>query len=268
MNMATIAGILACLSYALATAIVVRSLKYDIPLRRPTLLSAAFVGLGLHGLYLYHTLFPGAGVQLGVTTMACLFAFVLAATGTLVALYRQIEALLAPAYPAACFGIIVSLLFSHEITPSENLGSGLVTHILLSISAYSLLALAFSQAILLWIQNYQLKHRHLHDLLHLLPPLQTMESYLFDLISIGMVLLTVAIGTGFIYVDDFFAQHLVHKTAFALGAWSVLWVLLFGRNLWGWRGMIAVRWTLTGFMLLTVGYFGSKVVLEFILQKV
>lgn len=266
--MANIAGIMACLSYGLATFVVVRSLKNDIPLRRHLLLTSAFVGLGLHGYYLYSELFPGEGVQLGVTTMASLFAFVLAGTGTVVALYRHIEALLAPSYPAACFGIVVSLLLSDRITPIEELGTGLIAHILLSVSAYSILALAFSQAILLWIQNYQLKHRHIHDLLHLLPPLQTMESYLFDLISIGMALLTVAIGTGFIYVDDFFAQHLVHKTAFALGAWCVLWLLLFGRNLWGWRGMIAVRWTLTGFMLLTVGYFGSKVVLELILHKV
>lgn len=266
--MATIAGILACLSYGGAALLVVKSLKTDIPVKRPTLLSVAFAGLALHGYFLYSSLFPGHGVQLGVNTMACLFAFVLACTGTLVALYRHIEALLAPSYPAACVGIIAALLFNDKITPIEDLGKGLITHILLSISAYSILALAFSQAVLLWIQNYQLKHRHIHDILHLLPPLQTMESYLFDLISIGMVLLTVAIGTGFIFVDDFFAQHLLHKTAFAVGAWCVLWLLLFGRNLWGWRGMIAVKWTLTGFMLLTVGYFGSKVVLELILEKV
>ena len=129
-------------------------------------------------------------------------------------------------------------------------------------------ALALSQAILLWIQNYQLKHRHLHDVINLLPPIQTMESTLFDLISISMVLLTLAIGTGFIFVDDFFAQHLLHKTVFALGAWAVLWLLLFGRNLWGWRGMVAVKWTMTGFVLLTLGYFGSKVMLEVILNRV
>ena len=82
------------------------------------------------------------------------------------------------------------------------------------------------------------------------------------------ILLTLAIGTGFIFVSDFFAQHLLHKTVFALSAWAVLWLLLFGRNLWGWRGMVAVKWTMTGFVLLTLGYFGSKVVLEVILDRV
>lgn len=267
-NLAIAAGILACVGYGTAATLVVKSLKTDVPVNRTSLLAVAFISLALHGAYLYSVLFPSGGVQLGVTTMACLFAFVLAFTGTVVALYRHIEALLAPSYPAASVGIIAALLFDDKVTPIDQIGQGLIAHILLAIAAYSIVALAFSQAVLLWIQNYQLKHRHLHDILHLLPPLQTMESYLFDLISIGMVLLTVAIGTGFIYVDDFFAQHLIHKTAFAVGAWCVLWLLLFGRNIWGWRGMVAVKWTLTGFALLTVGYFGTKIVLELILEKV
>ncbi len=268
MTMALVAGILACVGYGAATVLVVKSLKTDVPVHRNTLLAIAFISLVLHGYYLVSEMFPGQGIQLGVTTMACLFAIVLAGTGTIMALYRHIDALLAPSYPVAALGICIALLFDDKSTPIDELGHGLIAHILLAIWAYSVIALAFSQAVLLWIQNYQLKHRHIHDILNLLPPLQTMESYLFDLISIGMVLLTVAIGTGFIYVDDFFAQHLIHKTAFALGSWCVLWLLLFGRNLWGWRGMMAVKWTLTGFALLTLGYFGSKVVLELILERV
>jgi ABC-type uncharacterized transport system permease subunit len=139
---------------------------------------------------------------------------------------------------------------------------------LLSIVAYSVLALALSQALLLSIQNYQLKHRHIHDILHLLPPLQTMESTLFDLISIGLLLLTIAIGSGFFYLDDIFAQHLIHKTVFAIASWLVLALLLLGRLQWGWRGMVAVKWTLTGFLLLTLAYFGSKFMLEVVLQRV
>ncbi len=83
-----------------------------------------------------------------------------------------------------------------------------------------------------------------------------------------MALLTLAIGTGLLFVDDFFAQHLIHKTFFAIAAWLVLAMLLLGRNLWGWRGMVAVKWTLWGFILLTLAYFGSKVVLEVILGRV
>lgn len=268
MTMAILAGILACVCYGMSTVLIIKSLKTDIQADRRLLLGAATVGLCLHGFFLSEALFQEQGVQLGVTTMAALFALVLCTTATLVAYFRHIESLLATAYPAAITGLVIALLFNDDVPPIPHPGNGMITHILLSVSAYCVLALALSQAILLWIQNYQLKHRHLHDVLNLLPPLQTMESTLFDLISISMVLLTLAIGTGFIFVDDFFAQHLLHKTAFALGSWAVLWLLLAGRNLWGWRGMVAVKWTMTGFVLLTLGYFGSKVMLEVILDRV
>jgi ABC-type uncharacterized transport system permease subunit len=36
---------------------------------------------------------------------------------------------------------------------------------------------------------------------------------------------------------------------------------------YGWRGQTAIRWTLIGFVLLLLAYFGSKLVLELILKK-
>ncbi len=43
-------------------------------------------------------------------------------------------------------------------------------------------------------------------------------------------------------------------------------VLLWGRNRLGWRGHKAIRWTLAGFCLLMLAYFGSKLVREYILH--
>lgn len=267
MSLAIVAGIFACISYGSAAFLLVQSLRTNIPVKRPLLLGVALLGLALHAFHLSHTLFNASGIALGLTSVLSLFGFVLAACGTFIILFRDIESLMAPAYPVACIGLLVNLLGHDKVAPDLNMSSGLASHILLSIVAYSVIALALSQAMLLWIQNYQLKHRHIHDILHLLPPLQTMEHMLFDLIAIGMMLLTVAIGTGLLFVDDFFAQHLIHKTAFALAAWAVLGILLVGRFLWGWRGMMAVRWTMSGFILLTLAYFGSKVVLEVILER-
>ena len=94
-----------------------------------------------------------------------------------------------------------------------------------------------------------------------------MEDTLYDLVFVGFGLLTAAIVTGFVFVDDVFAQHLAHKTVLTVLAWSVFGMLILGRFAWGWRGMVAVRWTLTGFILLLLGFFGSKVVLEVILER-
>jgi ABC-type uncharacterized transport system permease subunit len=41
-------------------------------------------------------------------------------------------------------------------------------------------------------------------------------------------------------------------------------VLLIGRMRFGWRGRPAVQWTLSGFGVLAIAYFGSKFVLEYL----
>jgi ABC-type uncharacterized transport system permease subunit len=58
-----------------------------------------------------------------------------------------------------------------------------------------------------------------------------------------------------------------HKTIFSLMAWLVFAVLLWGRHFSGWRGKLALRYTLSGFALLVLGYMGSRFVLEVILHR-
>jgi ABC-type uncharacterized transport system permease subunit len=140
-------------------------------------------------------------------------------------------------------------------------------HVLLSMLAYSLLTLASVQAVLLWVQDSYLRGRKPGGFVRALPPLMTMESLMFEMIGIGFVLLTLALLSGFAFLDDMFAQHLVHKTVLSVVAWLVFGGLLLGRRLWGWRGRKAISWTLTGFVILILAYFGSKLVLELILQQ-
>ena len=268
MPLAILAGIIACLCYGAAAFLLVQSLRTNIPVKRPLLLCIALVGLALHFTHLMHVLFDANGIELGIINMLSLFGFVLVACGTFLILFRDIESLMAPAYPAACIALLTSLLGHDRVSPHLEMSSGLAAHILTSMLAYGVIALALSQAVLLWLQDYQLKRRHIYSIMRLLPPIQTMEHTLFDLIAIGLVLLTVANALGFLFVNDLFAQHLIHKTALSIAAWAVLGILLMGRYLWGWRGMKAVKWTLLGYVLLTLGYFGSKLVLEVILERV
>jgi ABC-type uncharacterized transport system permease subunit len=94
-----------------------------------------------------------------------------------------------------------------------------------------------------------------------------MEAMLFELLWIGVALLTIAIVSGAVFVDDIFAQHLVHKTVLTIAAWLLFSTLLWGHYKLGWRSKTAVRFTLTGFALLMLAFFGSKLVLELILQR-
>lgn len=83
--------------------------------------------------------------------------------------------------------------------------------------------------------------------MNLLPSYQDMESLLFDMLMTGFILLTLALGFGFFTIDNFFAQHLAHKTAFSIVSWLVYGALLIGHWKFGWRGQKAVRFTLLGF---------------------
>ena len=141
----------------------------------------------------------------------------------------------------------------------------IITHILLSVLAHSLLAIATLQALLLSYQYKKLKTRHPKGLIGILPPLQTMETLMFELVWAGFALLTLSILSGLIYLDNIFAQHLAHKTVFSILAWFIYATLLWGRHSIGWRGIIAIRWVLVGFAALMLAYFGSKIVLEVIL---
>jgi ABC-type uncharacterized transport system permease subunit len=140
-------------------------------------------------------------------------------------------------------------------------------HILVSLLAFSLLNIAALQALLLTCQDFQLHRKRSSWFLRSLPPLETMEALLFQMIGVGFFLLSLSLVSGFWFIEDLFAQHLAHKTVLSLLSWLVFGVLLWGRLSFGWRGRTAVRWTLAGFGVLLLAYFGSKLVLEIILRR-
>ena len=100
-----------------------------------------------------------------------------------------------------------------------------------------------------------------------LPSVEALEAGTFQALTAGFAVLTLALFSGFVFVDNLFAQHLVHKTVLSCLAWVVFAVLLFGRWRFGWRGRTATNWALSGFALLGLAYFGSKIVLESILGR-
>ena len=168
----------------------------------------------------------------------------------------------------AATGLILGFAFSQSTQFIEQRSLGLDIHIILSLSAYAVLLMATIQAVILWFQDRELKNKQKkRSWVNLLPSFQAMESLLFDLIKTGFLLLTVALVFGFFTIDNFFAQHLAHKTAFSIISWFVYGALLIGHYRFGWRGQKAIRFTLIGFFLLAVGFIGSKFVLEMILGR-
>lgn len=174
---------------------------------------------------------------------------------------RPTQSMLLVIYPAA-IASIVTLFFQQPSNPTHALSPPILAHVGLSILAYSILTLASIQAILVVMQNHNLKHHKSTAIINQLPPLLTMERILFDLLRAGTTLLAAAIIIGLAFVEDLFAQHLAHKTFFSILALATFATLLLGRKLYGWRGALAGKLTLWGISFLMLGFFGSKFVLE------
>lgn len=228
-----------------------------------------FIGLAalcLHGFALYNSMVSAEGINLGFYNAASLIsAFI--ALFTLFATWRHPVDILAVVFlPIAALTLLIdsSTGSNHLLTPGSS--NALIFHILTSIIAYSLLALAALQAVLLFIQDGLLHRHQTKGILKLMPPLRNMEVLLFEIIIVGFIALTVSLGSGLLFLENMFAQQLAHKTILSIIAWFVFLTLLIGHWKLGWRGRTAIRWTLSGFVSLMLAYFGSKFVLEVLLK--
>ncbi|WP_066919257.1 cytochrome C assembly family protein [Steroidobacter denitrificans] len=143
----------------------------------------------------------------------------------------------------------------------------IAAHIALSTVAYALIMIAAVLAVTLALLDRRLRHRRPLGWLRAVPSLEALEGGTFQALGAGFAVLTLALFSGFIFVSDLFAQHLFHKTVLSCVAWIIFAVVLFGRWRFGWRGRVATSWTLGGFALLGLAYFGSKIVLESILGR-
>jgi ABC-type uncharacterized transport system permease subunit len=133
--------------------------------------------------------------------------------------------------------------------------------------AYSLFVIALLHATLM-----ALVERRLHQkgsVFASLPPLLTLEELLFRVIGAAFVFLTLTLITGIAFSEELFGRALRadHKTVFAVLSWVIFGLLLAGRLLYGWRGRTALRWTLSGFVMLLFAYVGSRFVLEVLLHR-
>jgi ABC-type uncharacterized transport system permease subunit len=171
------------------------------------------------------------------------------------------------ALPIATGVLLLEWILPHGVFPLNEFSVGITVHMISSVLAFGLLSIAGVYALFVFFIDHFLRRHHLIPLVRTLPPLEVLEDLLFKTIAAGFALLSVSLLSGIMFIDDIFAQHLVHKTILSIMAWLLFGIMLWGRWRYGWRGSIAVRLTLAGIVLLILAYFGSKLVLEMILGK-
>jgi ABC-type uncharacterized transport system permease subunit len=269
MTITSLLSIVAILAYLGAGLLVLRQLARRVTATERRLGGIgmlAVIGLLAHAAVLYQNFIATAGLNFGVFNALSLLAWLIVLLLSLSMFNLNVENLGIAVFPLAALALVLEASFTtRHIVDSDNLD--LKLHILISILASSIVTIAAIQAVLLAVQDRHLHNKHPGGFIRALPPLQTMETLLFQMLIVGFILQSLSLLTGFAFLEDMFAQHLVHKTVLSIMAWIVFAVLLWGRWKFGWRGKMAIRSTLSGFVLLMLAYIGSKLVLEVMIGR-
>lgn len=221
----------------------------------------------VHLLALGQEIIVGSDVRIGIVESLSVLAWLSAAMLWTFCLRESLQVLGAFQYPLTAVAALAPALFHDggNVIPLADWQIGI--HIVFSLISAGFLTLAAIQALATAGLDRLLRQPGRLQLAMRLPPLQTMERLLFQLIFFGFFLLSLTLLSGLLFVHNLFAQHLAHKTILSFLAWLIFGVLLVGRLRQGWRGRKAIRWTLSGYGVLILAYFGSKLILEQVLGR-
>ena len=255
-------GIAATVLYLTSLGILASSVSSRRGLNQPVFITVNLLGGGLHLVTALLLTFRQDLVDFSLFSSGSLIFAVIQLIVTLSSVKKPVHTLLLVIQPLSAILLLLSLFT--EPTKLTNLSSGVSLHVLFSILAYGVVTIAAACALALWYASYSLKHKKIGN--RLLPPLETADRLLFEMLLVGEILLSISIISGFLYIEDILGQKLSHKTFFSVLSWTIFAMLLAGHRFFGWRGTKAIKWTLSGFVALLIAYAGSKVVLELILN--
>ena len=227
------------------------------------------VPLALHAAVLGQSMLQADGLHLGfgnAVSVVIALAVLIYGIGNF---FYRLEALYLLILPVAAILSLLPIVFP----PTQPLANthllAFRVHLLIALLAYSLFTIASFHVLLMALVERRLHAGNVPEMLQRLPPLLAMETLLFRVIWAGFVLLTLTLASGVVYSEELFGKpaQFSHKTVFGVLSWIIFAALLAGRHGYGWRGRVAVRWTLAGFLTLVLAYIGSKFVLEVILGR-
>jgi ABC-type uncharacterized transport system permease subunit len=235
----------------------------------PLLHWAVLLPLLLHTWLLYRTVLPPDGIYLGVGSSLSTIVWMTVLIYWIGSFFYRLQGLQVFILAYAAILVLAPLVFP-SVRPLTHTGlAAFRVHLLLSLAAFSLLTIASLQALMMAALERRLHGGTLPAYLQSLPPLLTLERLLFRILGAGFLLLTLTLASGMLFSEEIFHRPLQfnHKVVFGILAWVIFAALLAGRQIYGWRGRVALRWTLAGFMALVLAYIGSKFVLEVLLHR-
>ncbi len=259
-----LATILGAIAYVVADALLAAPITGCPHRWRRSAMLTAWLAVILHAIVL--TGAHDGRLDLHFFAALSLVAGVISVLTLLVNLWRPVAGIGVIVFPLTAVLLAIDVYLAPTTSP-QPMAWPISLHVAIALLAYSLLAIAAILAILLALQERALRTHKPARLARALPPLTQTEALLFHLIAGGFVLLTLTLVTGALFVHNIVEQHLAHVIVFSIIAWLIFGALLWGRWRHGWRGAQAVNMTLAGMLMLTLGFFGSKFVLELVLHR-
>jgi ABC-type uncharacterized transport system permease subunit len=249
---------------------------------RPWERAALLAPLALHAFLLYSELFAASALRFGFAQALSTMLWLAVLIYWFESLFYSLEGMQPPVLALAALAAPLPAIFPGRASGALAASLEFKVHLVMAMLAYSLFTIAILHALLM-----ALLERRLHGSvaaraalpadgagplagpLGALPPLLTLERLLFRMIAAAFALLTLTLASGILFSESLFGRALRfdHKTLFAVISWATFALLLVGRHLYGWRGRVALRWTLSGFVMLLLAYVGSRFVLEVVLGR-
>ncbi|MDG3089033.1 inner membrane protein YpjD [Vibrio hannami] len=266
--MDSLIAIVAAILYALSIGMIVPGLAHQTGIRTKTVFISALLALFFHA-WILHDLIHTEGVtgqNLSILNVASVISFIISLVMSIAMLKTRLWFLLPVVYSFSALNILASAFLPGTMVMHFENNPGLLIHISLALFSYATLTIGALYALQLAWLDYKLKTKKAMAINPNLPPLMKIERQLFRIILIGTGLLTLTLVSGFIFLEDMFAQGKAHKAILSMVAWVVYSVLLWGHYQKGWRGRKVTWYAMAGACLLTLAYFGSRFVSEIILS--
>ncbi|PMH41276.1 chromosome partitioning protein ParB [Vibrio sp. 10N.286.49.B3] len=264
--MDSLLAIFAVVLYLSAIIMIVPGLVQQAGIKAKYVFVCALLALTFHAGLLSDSIVNDFGQNLSILNVASLISFIISFVMSVAMLKTRLWFLLPIAYSFSAINLSASAFLPSTFMTHLEHNPKLLIHISLALFAYSTLTIGTLYAIQLAWLDHKLRKKKKLTINPNLPPLMMVERQLFKIILIGNLLLTGTLFTGFVFIQDMFAQGKAHKAILSFVAWLIYSLLLWGHYQQGWRGKKVTWFAIIGSSLLTLAYFGSRFVQEIILN--
>lgn len=230
------------------------------------LLAAALL---LHGWITWRDVATPDGLDLSFTNAVSVVAGLVAAVTWIAGLLSTLPAIGTVVLPVAAGASLLPALATNPHRFDYGGEALAAAHVAVALISYAMFLVAALEALVLMGLEKRLRRRLPDPEAAALPPLLTLERFLFRLVGAGFVLLTLTLASGMLFSEQLFGKPVMftHKTVLSVLGWLTFGALLFGRWRYGWRGRVALRWIIAGTVFVFLAYLGSKFVLEVLLGR-